>query len=62
MCFGQMKREEKLLRLVLQLFGTDCMRNGFFDGIWVSPVKQKILENSDTNWVITMYVFPMKCV
>ena len=32
-------------RLVLQLFGTDCMRNGFFDGIWVSPVKQKILEN-----------------
>ena len=23
-------------RLVLQEFGTDCMRNGFFDGIWVS--------------------------
>ena len=31
-------------RLVLQLFGTDCMRQGFFDGIWVSLVKQKILE------------------
>ena len=26
-------------RLVLQEFGTDCMRNGFYDGIWVSLVK-----------------------
>ena len=45
-------------RLVLQLFGTDCMRNGFFDGIWVSLVKQKILENPDTNWVIPDVRFP----
>ena len=27
-------------RLVLQEFGTDCMRNGFYDGIWVSFVKE----------------------
>jgi len=39
-------------RLVLQLFGTDCMRNGFFDGIWVSLTKKKILENPQTNFVI----------
>ncbi len=26
-------------RLVLQLFGTDCMRNGFDDGVWVSHLK-----------------------
>ena len=45
-------------RLVLQLFGTDCMRNGFFDGIWVSLVKQKILENPNTNWVIPDVRFP----
>ena len=45
-------------RLVLQLFGTDCMRNGFFDGIWVSLVKQKILENPDKNWVIPDVRFP----
>ena len=45
-------------RLVLQLFGTDCMRNGFFDGIWVSLVKQQILENPDTNWVIPDVRFP----
>ena len=40
-----MKRGE-VIRPVLQLFGTDCMRNGFFDGIWVSlSNKKKILEN-----------------
>ena len=36
-------------RLILQLFGTDCMRNGFYDGIWVSLVKKQILENPNTN-------------
>lgn len=45
-------------RLVLQLFGTDCMREGFYDGIWVSMVKQKILKNSHTNWVIPDVRFP----
>jgi len=38
-------------RLVLQLFGTDCMRNGFDDGIWVSLLKKQILENPG-NYVI----------
>ena len=45
-------------RLILQLFGTDCMRNGYFDGIWVSLVKQKIIDNPDTNWVIPDVRFP----
>ena len=39
-------------RLVLQEFGTDCMRNGFYDGIWVSLVKKQLLENPDSNFVI----------
>ena len=39
-------------RLVLQLFGTDCMRNGFFDGIWVSLTKKKVLDNPDIKLVI----------
>lgn len=39
-------------RLILQLFGTDCMRNGFFDGIWVSLVKQELLKNKQKNYVI----------
>jgi len=39
-------------RLVLQLFGTDCMRNGFYDGVWVSFVKKTIQENPTKNFVI----------
>lgn len=39
-------------RLVLQLFGTDCMRNGFYDGVWVSLAKQTILNNPDTKYVL----------
>jgi hypothetical protein len=39
-------------RLVLQEFGTDCMRNGFYDGIWVSLVKQEIQQNPNKNYVI----------
>ena len=39
-------------RLVLQLMGTDCMRKGFDDNIWVLIVKQQILQNPEVNWVI----------
>ena len=39
-------------RLVLQEFGTDCMRNGFYQGIWVSLLKQEILNNSQNNYII----------
>ena len=39
-------------RLVLQLFGTDCMRNGFDDGVWVSLLKKTILDNLEQNYVI----------
>ena len=39
-------------RLVLQKFGTECMRDGFYDGIWVSLTKKKILDNPDVKWVI----------
>ena len=38
-------------RLVLQLFGTDCMRDGFNDGVWVSLLKKTILDNPG-NYVI----------
>jgi hypothetical protein len=45
-------------RLVLQEFGTECMREGFFDGIWVSLTKQHILNNPDTNFVLPDTRFP----
>ena len=39
-------------RYVLQVFGTECMRDGFYDGIWVSMLKKKVTENPQINWVI----------
>lgn len=45
-------------RHVLQVFGTECMRQGFFDGIWVSLVKKKIQDNPKTNWVLPDTRFP----
>jgi hypothetical protein len=45
-------------RYVLQVFGTECMRQGFYDGIWVSLVKKKIQDNPTTNWVIPDTRFP----
>ena len=45
-------------RLVLQLLGTDCMRNGFYDGIWVSLVKKHMVENPHYNYVIPDVRFP----
>jgi len=38
-------------RLVLQEFGTDCMRDGFYDGVWVSLLKKELLQNPG-NYVI----------
>jgi hypothetical protein len=40
-------------RLVLQLMGTDCMRKGFDDNIWMLIVKQQILNNPSTNFVVS---------
>lgn len=45
-------------RLVLQEFGTECMRDGFFDGVWVSLTKKYILDNPNTNFVIPDVRFP----
>lgn len=45
-------------RIVLQLVGTEAMRIGFFDGIWVSIVKQKLVTQPDVNWVLPDTRFP----
>ena len=45
-------------RLVLQEYGTDCMRKGFYDGIWVSLTKQHILQNPNKNFIIPVVRFP----
>ena len=38
-------------RIVLQEFGTDCMRDGFDNGIWVSLLKKQMLENPG-NYIV----------
>ena len=45
-------------RLVLQEFGTECMRDGFYDGIWVSLTKKHIIDNPNTHFVIPDVRFP----
>ena len=45
-------------RYVLQVFGTECMRQGFYDGIWVSMVKKQLLNAPMINWVIPDTRFP----
>lgn len=45
-------------RLVLQLVGTECMRNGFYDGIWISLLKKELIRFPDKNWVIPDTRFP----
>lgn len=39
-------------RYVLQVMGTECMRNGFAQDIWVLLIKQKIQASPEKNWVI----------
>ena len=34
------------------------MRNGFYDGVWVSMVKKTILENPDVDYVVPDVRFP----
>lgn len=45
-------------RLVLQLMGTDCMRYGFHDDIWVLLVKKHMMEHPHINYVIPDVRFP----
>ena len=40
-------------RLILQLIGTEGLRKGLHDNIWVSLVKKYILDNPKGNYVIT---------
>lgn len=39
-------------RYLLQIYGTECMRNGFYDDVWVAFVKQELVKNPDKKYVI----------
>ena len=51
-------------RYVLQKVGTECMREGLWDNLWVSLVKQEIETNKDKNYVIPDVRFPneIECI
>jgi len=38
-------------RIVLQEFGTECMRDGFYNGVWVSLLKKHMIDNPG-NYVV----------
>jgi hypothetical protein len=40
-------------RLVLQLLGTECFRNGFHQDFWTLSVKRIITDNPEINYVIS---------
>ena len=50
--------QEVTPRIVLQLFGTNCVRNNLHNNIWVSIVKKTLIDNPDVNWVIPDIRFP----
>jgi hypothetical protein len=50
--------QEVTPRIVLQIFGTDCVRNNLHNNIWVSIVKKTLIDNPDVNWVIPDIRFP----
>ncbi|MCK4501341.1 hypothetical protein KAU11_12645, partial [Candidatus Babeliales bacterium] len=39
-------------RYLLQIYGTECMRNGFYNDVWVAFVKEEILKNPKKKYVI----------
>ncbi len=51
-------------RYVLQKIGTECMRDGFYQDIWVALLKQKIFKAPKTNYVISdvRYINEMKMI
>ena len=50
--------QEVTPRIMLQLFGTDCVRKNLHNNIWVSIVKKTLIDNPDVNWVIPDVRFP----
>ena len=50
--------QEVTPRIMLQLFGTDCVRKNLHNNIWVSIVKKTLIDNPDVNWIIPDVRFP----
>jgi hypothetical protein len=40
-------------RHILQTVGTECLRKGFSDDVWVKALERKIMQNPNTNFVVS---------
>ena len=45
-------------RVILQKMGTECMRKGHRNDIWIAAAQRKLLGEPDRNWVISDCRFP----
>jgi hypothetical protein len=45
-------------RNILQRMGTECMRRGYRDDIWIKCVERRIADDPERSWVITDVRFP----
>ena len=61
--YGELKETkdpfwEDTPRNILQQMGTECMRKGYRDDIWVKCVERIVRRATDSNWVISDVRFP----
>lgn len=45
-------------RRLLQVLGTECLREGFRDDVWIKVVERTILMSDHPRWVVTDVRFP----
>lgn len=45
-------------RNILQKVGTECLRRGYRQDVWIRALGRKILQSPSNNWVVTDVRFP----
>lgn len=45
-------------RNILQKLGTECLRNGYREDVWVMSLRRFVMERPKANWVISDCRFP----
>ena len=57
-CYGNLKEVtdpywNDTPRNILQLLGTECLRNGYHRDVWIKSLGRKLLAEPNRNWVVT---------
>jgi hypothetical protein len=45
-------------RNILQKVGTECLRHGYADDVWIHALGRKVKNNPETRWIVTDVRFP----